>query len=271
MEQEIWKQIGNSTEYQISSYGRVKSFVRNKEGLIITPDVAKKGYKRVMLRYPEARTRHLVHRLVAKAFIVNEHNKCCVNHIDNNPSNNLIGNLEWCTYSENLIHAEVQGRLKETHKKAALASSISSRARKLERIASWKGKKFHKLKVIGLDRIEEFKGSASQYYINCKCDCGELVVTRSSNILGENVKSCKSCKILSTKKKNHLKLTFTKLTKFKHYIIKDFSDFDENVEKKNIIVTLECIKCNHISTKKYAQIRKKDRPHTCKNCGLGSK
>jgi len=50
-----------------------------------------------------------LHRLLAKAFIPNPDNKDTVNHIDGNPSNNAISNLEWMTQSENSKHAHSTG------------------------------------------------------------------------------------------------------------------------------------------------------------------
>ena len=46
-----------------------------------------------------------VHRHLAEKYIPNPENKCCVNHIDGNPSNNSLDNLEWVSYLENTKHA----------------------------------------------------------------------------------------------------------------------------------------------------------------------
>lgn len=51
----------------------------------------------------------LLHRLLAQAFIPNLKNLPCVNHLDGNPENNNLSNLEWVTYSENNKHAYKTG------------------------------------------------------------------------------------------------------------------------------------------------------------------
>ena len=53
---------------------------------------------------------YLAHRLVANAYIENPYRLSTVNHIDNNPANNHVSNLEWCTQRENIAHSVNQGR-----------------------------------------------------------------------------------------------------------------------------------------------------------------
>ena len=94
---EIWKDIqGYEGIYQVSSYGRVKSFKKNKVK-ILKPQMHYKGYKFVTLHKNGIGEKCKVHRLVAKAFIPNPNNYPVVNHKDENKSNNNVENLEWCS------------------------------------------------------------------------------------------------------------------------------------------------------------------------------
>lgn len=130
--EEIWKSIeGYEGIYQISNLGNVKSLyrlVKHKTGTrVINEKILKQGnsggYLNVELANDGINTMCLVHRLVAKGFIPNPENKPCINHIDGNTFNNNINNLEWCTYSENNLHADNMGlrNIKgERHYKAIL-------------------------------------------------------------------------------------------------------------------------------------------------------
>ena len=58
-----------------------------------------------MLSKQGVTTNHLVHRLVAIAFLPNPNGLPEVNHKDGNKQNATVENLEWCSGSENLYHA----------------------------------------------------------------------------------------------------------------------------------------------------------------------
>lgn len=88
--------------YQVTSWGRVYSVGKNR---FLKTETTDKGYLRVdLIDENGKRQHHKVHRLVAKAFIPNSHNKPQVNHKDGNKQNNSITNLEWVTDSENKEH-----------------------------------------------------------------------------------------------------------------------------------------------------------------------
>lgn len=86
-------------KYIIREDGTVYS-VRSKK--VLTPVKHNQGYLCVSLG---ANNKRLLHRLIAETLIPNPDNKPCVNHIDGNKHNNATANLEWCTYTENHLHA----------------------------------------------------------------------------------------------------------------------------------------------------------------------
>lgn len=97
---EIWKNIAGFEGYQVSNFGRVKSFYGKKER-ILKAGLRSNGYLNVILCKNGKMKCFLIHRLVANAFIDNPDNLPVINHIDENKQNNQVSNLEWCTYSYN--------------------------------------------------------------------------------------------------------------------------------------------------------------------------
>lgn len=108
--EEVWKDIkGFEGEYQISNYGRFKSFLGEINGKIRKTTDKNGWYLTVNLRHKnnpkKGKVTVRIHRLVAMYFIPNPNNLTEVNHKDLNKQNNHVDNLEWVSRYQNHIHA----------------------------------------------------------------------------------------------------------------------------------------------------------------------
>ena len=116
---EQWKNIeGYEGIYLISSEGRIFSVQSNRT---LKTSINNSGYGRVELFKERKMARRLMHRLVAQAFIPNPENFPIINHKDENPSNNRVENLEWCTHAYNTNYGNCIAKIKANavHKKGA--------------------------------------------------------------------------------------------------------------------------------------------------------
>lgn len=132
--QEIWKDVINYEGfYQVSNFGQIKSFHKNKE-IIMKPFLNKGGYVYIMISDGVNLKNKRLHRLVAEAFHPNPENKRTVNHLDGNKQNNFAYNLEWNTHSENHLHSN---NVLMNNKGGGLGRKINQLSKGGEFIKSW--------------------------------------------------------------------------------------------------------------------------------------
>lgn len=115
LEGEEWKDVvGWENLYMVSSLGRVvslsrivntsKNRTRRTNQRILKPSVTPRGnilYEYISLYLDNKRVASSVHRIVAMAFIPNPNNYPEVDHINDNPLDNRVCNLQWCTQKMN--------------------------------------------------------------------------------------------------------------------------------------------------------------------------
>lgn len=120
MQEEVWKdaKVLKNGElfdftglYEASNLGRIRNA---KTGRILKPFGNGRGYMRVDL----GQKQFDVHRIIATTFLINDNpnEKTDVNHKDENPSNNCVNNLEWCTREYNINYGGHNQRSAETRK-----------------------------------------------------------------------------------------------------------------------------------------------------------
>lgn len=109
-QEEIWETYPEFNFIEVSNLGRIRSkdrYVPSKNGSKrlakghILKQYQDSGYMRVKFKVNGETKSTLVHRMVATCFIPNPDNLPEVNHIDNDRTNNVVSNLEWCTRQYN--------------------------------------------------------------------------------------------------------------------------------------------------------------------------
>jgi hypothetical protein len=95
---ERWMLIDGYNNYEVSSFGRVRNNVTNK---ILKQGLRPDQRHQIVLSLETKKKTHKVHRLVAFAFCDNPNECDYIDHIDRNPQNNHISNLQWTTPRRN--------------------------------------------------------------------------------------------------------------------------------------------------------------------------
>lgn len=124
---EEWRDVvGYEGLYQVSNLGRIKSLERrvprsNGKTMLVRERICKVSINRkyiyVTLSKYGKQPNMKVHRLVAEAFIPNPGNLPQINHKDENPANNQVLNLEYCTSGYNRSYGTINKRIKDTWRK----------------------------------------------------------------------------------------------------------------------------------------------------------
>lgn len=108
---EEWRQaVGFSDRYYVSNKGRL--FTTSAHGKPNSPAIMRparcfdkrRGTWEYLKTALDGRT-VVVHRVVAQTWVPNQDGKPFVNHINGDKADNRVENLEWCSASENAIHA----------------------------------------------------------------------------------------------------------------------------------------------------------------------
>ncbi|MDF9611926.1 HNH endonuclease [Bacillus cereus] len=104
MDKEIWKPLkGYEETHEVSTHGRCRRF--SGHNMKAHEEKGKRSNIKTRYYFKIYSHSYYVHRAVAETFLPNPQKLPEVNHIDGNPSNNYLSNLEWTTKKENINHA----------------------------------------------------------------------------------------------------------------------------------------------------------------------
>lgn len=98
-----WKDIKGFPGYRVSSDGRVVGPGRWGKEVELKPNARSAPYQSVRLYKDGTKHWKLIHRLVLESFVSPASENMQADHIDGDPTNNSLSNLEWVTPSVNSI------------------------------------------------------------------------------------------------------------------------------------------------------------------------
>lgn len=258
---------GYEDKYEISNYGNVKSTINRYTSIgtfIMKQDTRKNGYKTVELSQPSKR--FLIHRLVASHFLENPDNLPVVNHKDNTRDNNLYSNLEWTTQSENMLHAQKQGRLTTAQSTGGKVNGKLQRENSKQAALLTVGRKYNNWTVLSYEGTKIIKTTTQRDFVKAQCKCGYISDHYYLYLTKGNTTQCNTCGKLEASKKRVDELLTRNLNKqlgdwklTSNYTFEGF-----NVRLTKFEVT--CTTCNSISEIPYQSLSGIKPIKKCKTC-----
>ena len=108
-----WKPVKDyEGYYEVSDQGQVRRIKGGKGtrlGKCLSPSATGSGYPQVILAKDRVHKTHMVHRLVAEAFL-GPAGELTVNHKNGDKCDNRLSNLEYMTQADNNRHCVANGR-----------------------------------------------------------------------------------------------------------------------------------------------------------------
>lgn len=168
-ENETWRDIpGYEGLYQVSNLGRVKSLPKyncNKERIMKqTVNPRNKRLSVMLCKSPSSHKRIYIHRLVASAFIENPNGYREINHKDEDPQNNIVENLEWCSRKYNMNYGTTPKRFNIKNKKPVIGITENGIELKFDSVRAGKEKGFDSSGILYSIRTgKRYKGVIWKY------------------------------------------------------------------------------------------------------------
>jgi len=99
---EQWKQIPGYPDYDVSDFGRVRSYKRGRVPKVTKVNVLRNGYPSITIRCGKTPRTTMVHQLVATTFLGDPPDGCQICHNDGLQWNPRLDNLRYDTAGANI-------------------------------------------------------------------------------------------------------------------------------------------------------------------------